>query len=193
MHIAMACGVCASAFLHCLAEICEIQEEACDRQMPHRCKLIHMACAQHDLGQTAAKVSGMVRTMMEQPGLAELREDLRNFKRRTEAQINSVSSELAIVKNCIMQLYNVLLPGKFPMQHLQPPPVMPHIPATQQFPTPQQALPQPSQLKRASAAHHAPPQHPTYPHLSSVGACPLMFTHLICEHALRLAHSSSGS
>lgn len=152
-----------------------------------------MACAQHDLGQTAAKVSGMVRTMMEQPGLAELREDLRNFKRRTEAQINSVCSELAIVKNCIMQLYNVLLPGKFPMQHLQPPPVMPHIPATQHFPTPQQALPQPSQLQRASGAHHAPPQHPAYPHLPSVSACPFTFTHLICKHALRLAHSSSGS
>lgn len=152
-----------------------------------------MACAQHDLSQTAAKVSGTVRTMMEQPGLAKLREDLRDFKRRTEAQINSVSSELAIVKNCIMQLYNVLLPGKFPIQHLQPPPVMPHIPATQHFPAPQQALPQPSQLQRASSAHHAPPQHPAHPHLPAVSACPLTFTHLICKHAFRLADSSSGS
>lgn len=51
--------------------------------------------------------------------MAELREELKDFKRRAEAQMNSVTSELAIVKNCIMQLYNVLLPGKFPMQHLQ--------------------------------------------------------------------------
>ena len=78
-----------------------------------------IACAQHDLGRTAAKLGGMVRHMMEQPGMAELREELKDFKHRAEAQINSVTSELAIVKNCIMQLYNVLLPSKFPMQHPQ--------------------------------------------------------------------------
>ena len=172
MHIAMASGVYAAAFLHCFRADCAVQEEACHCLRLHRGRLIHMACAQHDLGQTVVKVSGMVRTMMEQKGLAELREDLRDFKRRTEAQINSVSSELAIVKNCIMQLYNVLLPGKFPMQHLQAPPIMPHIPATQHFPAPQQALPQPSQLQHASHAHHAPPQHPAYPHLPAVSACP---------------------
>ena len=74
---------------------------------------------QHNLGQAAGKVSGMVPNVMEHPGLAELHEDFKGFKRRTEAQIESLSSELAIVKNCIMQLYNVLLPGKLPTQHLQ--------------------------------------------------------------------------
>lgn len=115
---------------------------------------------QHDLGQTAAKMSGMVRQIMEQPGLTEVREDVRGFKRRTEAHMESLTSELAIVKNCIMQLYNVLLPGKLPMGgHLQAPPAMPHAPtASQQFP----------QLQRASSAHHPPPQHPAYPHLTPV-------------------------
>lgn len=62
---------------------------------------------------------------------AELRREMREWKRRVEAQLESVHSELAIVKNCIMQLYNVLLPGKFPTptssqpQQPQPPPAPP--------------------------------------------------------------------
>ena len=106
------------------------------------------ACAQHDLGQTAAKVSGTVRHVMEQPGLSELREDLKDFKRRAEAQIESVTGELAIVKNCIMQLYNVLLPGKFAMQ----------------------PLPQPQPLQMVSSTHYGAPQHPGHPHLAAVRA-----------------------
>ena len=56
---------------------------------------------------------------------AELRHEPREWKRRVDTQIESVFGELAIVKNCIMQLYNVLLPGKFPPMQLQPPPA-PH-------------------------------------------------------------------
>ncbi len=110
-----------------------------------------------------------MRHVMEQPGLAELREDLKDFKRRAEAQIDSVTGELAIVKNCIMQLYNVLLPGKFSMQHLQAAPAMPPIPSSaQNFPPPMQPQPQP--LQRASSAHHGAPQHPAYPHPAAVRA-----------------------
>ena len=126
-------------------------------------------CAQHDLGQTAARVSGTVRHVMEQPGLAELREDLKDFKRRAEAQIESVTGELAIVKNCIMQLYNVLLPGKFSMQHLQAAPAMPLIPScAQNFPLPMQPLPQAQPLPRVSSAHHGASQHPGYPQVAAV-------------------------
>ena len=129
------------------------------------------ACAQHDLGQTAAKVSGTVRHVMEQPGLSELREDLKDFKRRAEAQIESVTGELAIVKNCIMQLYNVLLPGKFAMQHLQAAPAMPPIPSSaQNFPPPMQPLPQPQPLQMVSSTHYGAPQHPGHPHLAAVRA-----------------------
>ena len=33
---------------------------------------------------------------------------------RCDARLGVLGDELAIVKNCIMQLYNVLLPGKLP-------------------------------------------------------------------------------
>ena len=123
-------------------------------------------CVQHDLGQAAARVNGMGRHMMEPPGLAELREDLKDFKSRTELQIESVTGELAIVKNCIMQLYNVLLPGKLSVQQLQATHVMPLTPAAaQHFPAPAQSLPH---LQRASSASHAMSQHPTYSHLAAV-------------------------
>ena len=141
------------------------------------------ACVQHDLGRTAVKASGMVRHMMEQPGLAELREDLNAFKSRTELQIESVTGELAIVKNCIMQLYNVLLPAKLSMQHLQAAPVMPPIPVSMQhFPTPPQTLPQ---LQRA---HHATPQHPAYPHLAAVRSA-ASFVHCLSATGSRIAAS----
>lgn len=77
---------------------------------------------------------------------AELRLEMREWKRRVEAQLEGVFSELAIVKNCIMQLYNVLLPGKFPTptsSQPQPPPAPP---------------PPPHSLALAAL----PPQHPSY-------------------------------
>lgn len=129
---------------------------------------------QHNLGQAAGKVSGVVPHVMEHPGLAELHEDFKGFKRRTEAQIESLSSELAIVKNCIMQLYNVLLPGKLPTQHLQisPSATQQQASPTQQLPPHQQQPKPPSQLQRASDAHHASLQHPAFNHSSAVGLLP---------------------
>ncbi|CAL8465868.1 g5404 [Coccomyxa elongata] len=61
---------------------------------------------------------------------AELRREMREWKRRVEAQLEGVLGELAIVKNCIMQLYNVLLPDKVPtptssQPQPQPPPASP--------------------------------------------------------------------
>ncbi|CAL5220069.1 g2020 [Coccomyxa viridis] len=133
-----------------------------------KCHRMQHSVSHHDLGQTAAKVSGTVRHVMEQPGLSELREDLKDFKRRAEAQIESVTGELAIVKNCIMQLYNVLLPGKFAMQHLQAAPAMPPIPSSaQNFPPPMQPLPQPQPLQMVSSTHYGAPQHPGHPHLAA--------------------------
>ena len=129
---------------------------------------------QHNLGQAAGKVSGMVPHVMEHPGLAELREDLTCLKRRNEVQIESLSSELAIVKNCIMQLYNVLLPGKLPAQHLQASPStkQQQAPPTQQLPQHQQQPVLPSQLQHASRAHHASAQHPACSQFSAVGLLP---------------------
>ena len=111
---------------------------------------------------------------MGHPELTELHEDLQGFKRQSEAQIESLSSELAIVKNCIMQLYNVLLPGKLPVQHLQaaPPAKQEQAPPAQQLPQHQQQPLPPSQLQHASRAHHATAQRPTYNHLSAVGVLP---------------------
>ena len=129
---------------------------------------------QHNLGQAAGKVGVVVPHIMEHPGLVELREDLKGFKRRTEAQIKSLSSELAIVKSCIMQLYNVLLSGKLPVQHLQAsPPAKPQqaTPAEQLLQHQQQPFP-PLQLQRASNTHHAPAQHPAYHQFSAVGLLP---------------------
>ena len=119
----------------------------------------------------------MVRHIMEQPGLAKLREDFRDFKCRTEAQIESVTSELAIIKNCIMQLYNVLLPGRFSLQHLQAAPAMPPFPCSaQHFSAAAQAPPQAQQPQRASSAHHGASLHPAYPHpvLVRTAASPLL-------------------
>lgn len=57
---------------------------------------------------------------------AELRRELREWKRGVDAQLVSILGEMAVVKNCIMQLYNVLLPGKFPMA--QPSAALPQQP-----------------------------------------------------------------
>ena len=116
-----------------------------------------------------------MRHVMEQPGLTELREDLKGFKRRTEAQIESVTAELAIVKNCIMQLYNVLLPGKFCMQHLHAAPVMPEMPVPAQlFPSPAQVLAPLQQPQMASSGQSSVPL--VYPHLAAVPAATLLLS-----------------
>lgn len=79
---------------------------------------------------------------------AELRRELRDWKRRVDGQLESILGEMAVVKNCIMQLYNVLLPGKFPLAqpasapapppplHGRAPPLAPqHAPSYQQVDT----------------------------------------------------------
>lgn len=92
---------------------------------------------QHDLnrgrGSTGAHQpgSGADAAKTAAAAAAELRREMREWKRRVEAQLEGVFSELAIVKNCIMQLYNVLLPGKFPTPtnlQPQPPPAPPPPP-----------------------------------------------------------------
>lgn len=81
---------------------------------------------------------------------AELRQEMREWKRRVEAQLEGFFGELAIVKNCIMQLYNVLLRGKFPTPIGPPPPQQPH---------PQ---PQPPPPAHSVALPALPLQHPSY-------------------------------
>lgn len=83
---------------------------------------------------------------------AELRREMCEWKRRMESQLEGVFGELAIVKNCIMELY-VLLPGEFPT--LGAPPQQPPPPQPQQ---PSQPPPPPHSL----AVPALPPQHPSY-------------------------------
>ncbi|KAK9918110.1 hypothetical protein WJX75_001378 [Coccomyxa subellipsoidea] len=97
---------------------------------------------------------------------AELRRELREWKRRVDTQIESITGEMAVVKNCIMQLYNVLLPGKFPpVQRLPPPAPRPHPhvhartlpPAPQHPPSYQQAPVQPQSVVHPGHARRPPP------------------------------------
>ena len=84
--------------------------------------------------------------------------------------------ELAIVKNCIMQLYNVLLPGKFPQPAAQAPPPQQAPPLLhlqqQQPPTPQpaQLLPHPAHHYHRMHPHAAPQP----PQLRGVPATPAL-------------------
>lgn len=90
---------------------------------------------------------------------AELRREMREWKRRVEAQLEGVLGELAIVKNCIMQLYNVLLPDKFPTP-------------TNLQPQPPPAPPPPHSL----ALPALPPQHLSYQQVLSWSA-----SHVLCR------------
>ena len=67
----------------------------------------------------------------------DLEAELAEVKRTHKIDMEGVHEELAIMKNCIMQLYNVLLPGKLP-EFLQQP-----------------AL----QLQQAQQAQQTPPRH----------------------------------
>lgn len=67
----------------------------------------------------------------------DLEAELAEVKRTHKIDMEGVHEEMAIMKNCIMQLYNVLLPGKLP-EFLQQP-----------------AL----QMQQAQQAQQTPPRH----------------------------------
>ncbi|EIE18091.1 hypothetical protein COCSUDRAFT_60584 [Coccomyxa subellipsoidea C-169] len=105
-----------------------------------RPRLVHSAS--HDelgRGREVCHHHGAARQPAACSHATELRRELRDWKRRVETQVESIFGELAIVKNCIMQLYNVLLPGKIPPMPQPPPPPQPQqhgraIPPLQQPP-----------------------------------------------------------
>ena len=109
-------------------------------------------CVQHDLGRSwqgqAAQASAA-----EAAAVEELRREVRDFKCRVEGQLDSMFGELGIVKNCIMQLYNVLLPGKFP----QPAPPQHPATAAHMHAAQQHAAQVPPRMPHMP---QAPPQHP---------------------------------
>lgn len=162
---------CAAKYMHTFKEAEETDVSAKRSRIVHSASLVSLlsnppACmawrhssscclsafrpcsAQHDLGRSSGQGG---REGGELAAVGELRRELRDFKRSVEGQLDGMSGELGIVKNCIMQLYNVLLPGRFPQQQALAraahPPRMPPMPA-----------------------HQAPTQRPPYPPVRAVSA-----------------------
>jgi hypothetical protein len=112
---------------HCPAVMSvQMVSTSCQQQaLQELCSTLNEAHMQDELGRgrahsAARQTAACIHT-------AELRRELREWKRRVDTQIESITGEMAVVKNCIMQLYNVLLPGKFPpVQRLPPPAPRPH-------------------------------------------------------------------
>jgi hypothetical protein len=130
------------------------------------CACLHFLPAQHDLGRNSQhhpqKHQIAHSSMSDLTATGDIRREFREFKRHVQDELNSMNGELAIVKNCIMQLYNVLLPGKFTALGEagcggpgQPHPQPGQVPGGQPLP--------PAAPSRTPPLPHPSAHHPSYP------------------------------
>lgn len=184
------------ALTHCMCGVCAQQELGRGRGNIPGGMQDHGHYPSGGCGAEAAAVAaGAVAT--------ELRREFCEWKRRVEEQLEGVFGELAIVKNCIMQLYNVLLPGKFPtpipaaqlqQQQAQHPPAHQHPqpqPPAQTQPAATTAVPL---LRMQQHIRTLPMQTPSLPPSQQVSTCcpRLLFNTLVSSQSCRFLRKHAG-